>query len=172
MSTQSIDVPNDFDQRLRQHQALQGNSLNTIPQNKADTPHGSIPNTPLAASAISFLLGVAFSPAFISFILGVLGFFACPYYQLGFFVAAWSAFHWGEFAVTAGWNLEKCSVDCDYDLVHLWYCLYLIIFYYNSFPLGKWKALPFCFWIRNYRIFIYTPPQTGFQDNSLCLNNR
>jgi len=32
-------------------------------------------------------------------------------YQLGFFVAAWSGFHWGEFAVTAGWNLEKCSID-------------------------------------------------------------
>lgn len=31
--------------------------------------------------------------------------------QLGFFLAAWSAFHWGEFAVTAGWNREKCSVD-------------------------------------------------------------
>jgi len=26
-------------------------------------------------------------------------------------VASWSAFHWGEFAVTAGWNREKVSVD-------------------------------------------------------------
>jgi protein-S-isoprenylcysteine O-methyltransferase len=34
--------------------------------------------------------------------------------QLGFFIAAWSGFHWGEFAVTAGWNLEKCSVDCEW----------------------------------------------------------
>jgi len=30
---------------------------------------------------------------------------------LGFFGAAWAGFHWGEFAVTAGWNLDKCSVD-------------------------------------------------------------
>ena len=33
-------------------------------------------------------------------------------YQLRFFIAAWSFFHWAEFAVTAGWNFEKCSVDC------------------------------------------------------------
>jgi len=32
-------------------------------------------------------------------------------YQFGFYLAAWSAFHWAEFAVTAGWNKEKCSVD-------------------------------------------------------------
>jgi hypothetical protein len=25
-----------------------------------------------------------------------------------------SAFHWGEFAVTAGWNRQKASVDCMY----------------------------------------------------------
>lgn len=119
MSAQSVDVPNSFDQRLWQRQALQDNPLNTIPQNTAYAPHGSIPNTPLAASTISFLLGAAFSPALISFILGAFGFFSYPYYQLGFFAAAWTAFHWGEFAVTAGWNLEKCSVDCDYDSIHL-----------------------------------------------------
>jgi len=32
-------------------------------------------------------------------------------YQFGFFLAAWSAFHWGEYAVTAGWNRPKLSVD-------------------------------------------------------------
>ena len=171
MSTpQSGDVPNGFDQRLYQRQALQNNPLNTIPQNKAYAPHGSIPNTPLAASVISFLLGVAFSPAFISFILAAFGFFAYPYYQLGFFVAAWTAFHWGEFAVTAGWNLEKCSVDCDYDLIHLRYYLYSITFHY-SFLVGKWEALPYRIWGRNSRISIYTLPQTGFQDNSIRLNN-
>jgi protein-S-isoprenylcysteine O-methyltransferase len=34
--------------------------------------------------------------------------------ELGFFISAWSGFHWAEFAATAGWNLEKCSVDCEY----------------------------------------------------------
>ncbi|KNZ81540.1 Protein-S-isoprenylcysteine O-methyltransferase [Termitomyces sp. J132] len=33
--------------------------------------------------------------------------------QLGFFIAAWAGFHWGEFAVTAGWNLEKCTYLLD-----------------------------------------------------------
>lgn len=120
MSTpQSVDVPNGFEQRLRQRQTQLNNPLNTIPQNKAYAPHGSIPNTPLAASTISFLLGITFSPALISFILGALGLVSTPYYQLGFFVATWTAFHWGEFAVTAGWNLEKCSVDCEHDLLNV-----------------------------------------------------
>ena len=29
-------------------------------------------------------------------------------------MASWAVFHWAEFAVTAGWNLEKCSVDCAF----------------------------------------------------------
>lgn len=86
--------------------------LVTIPVNIE--PHGNIPNTPLAASTISFLLGSSFALGFSLFLQGG---FPSPWwatYQLGFFVAAWSAFHWGEFAVTAGWNLEKCSVDCEH----------------------------------------------------------
>lgn len=88
------------------------NPLSTIPV--SIEPRGSIPNTPLAASTISFLLGGAFALGFSHFLQGG---FSSPWwatYQLGFFVAAWSAFHWGEFAVTAGWNLEKCSVDCEH----------------------------------------------------------
>lgn len=89
--------------------------LMTIPSNIE--PHGSIPNTPLAASTISFLLGGSFALGFYLFLQGG---FSSPWwatYQLGFFVAAWSAFHWGEFAVTAGWNLEKCSVDCEHVII-------------------------------------------------------
>ncbi|KAI0347229.1 prenyl cysteine carboxyl methyltransferase Ste14 [Trametopsis cervina] len=74
------------------------------------SPKALIPNTPLAAATISFLLGsLCITGLFIfsnqSLQYGVIT------NQLGFFIAAWSAFHWGEFAVTAGWNREKCSVD-------------------------------------------------------------
>lgn len=100
-----------FERRMEERRNIK-HPLTTIPINIES--RGSIPNTPLAASTISFLLGG-------SFVLGsslfLLGGFPSPWwatYQLGFFVAAWSAFHWGEFAVTAGWNLEKCSVDCEH----------------------------------------------------------
>jgi len=43
------------------------------------------------------LLGVAESPA--------------RWAPLGFFIASWAAFHWGEYAVAAGWNRNRCSVD-------------------------------------------------------------
>ncbi|KAJ7638920.1 ICMT-domain-containing protein [Roridomyces roridus] len=71
---------------------------------------GRIPNTLLSIVFIAFLLGGTCA-------LGALTFFAGgfnPWWataELGFFAAAWSFFHWGEFAVTAGWNFEKCSVD-------------------------------------------------------------
>ncbi|KAI9574715.1 Isoprenylcysteine carboxyl methyltransferase family-domain-containing protein [Boletus coccyginus] len=97
-----------FERRLQAHRDLR-HPLMTNPANIE--LQGSIPNTPLAASTISFLLGGSFALGFSLFLQGG---FSSPWwatYQLGFFVAAWSAFHWGEFAVTAGWNLEKCSVD-------------------------------------------------------------
>ena len=100
-----------FDRRVQERRSMK-NPLSTIPV--SIEPRGSIPNTPLAASTISFLLGGAFALGFSHFLQGG---FSSPWwatYQLGFFVAAWSAFHWGEFAVTAGWNLEKCSVDCEH----------------------------------------------------------
>jgi protein-S-isoprenylcysteine O-methyltransferase len=106
------DAPNGFDERTRRRLAPQG-PLETI--SVTQEHHGRIPNTPLAASTISFLLGILFSLGMTTFLCG--GFDAVHWwltYQLGFFVAAWSAFHWGEFAVTAGWNREKCSVDCEY----------------------------------------------------------
>ncbi|KAH7876294.1 ICMT-domain-containing protein [Lentinula edodes] len=71
---------------------------------------GNLPNTPLAAATIAFLLGSVFCFGLLTF-LGGFSLWWWTTYQLGFFIAAWSAFHFGEFAVTAGWNLEKCSVE-------------------------------------------------------------
>jgi protein-S-isoprenylcysteine O-methyltransferase len=62
-------------------------------------------------SSIAFFLGVIFALGALTFVVGGFGLWWWSTYQLGFFVAAWAGFHWGEFAVTAGWNLEKCSVD-------------------------------------------------------------
>ncbi|KAF9247313.1 Isoprenylcysteine carboxyl methyltransferase family-domain-containing protein [Melanogaster broomeanus] len=99
---------NGFEHRLQERGNMR-HPLATIPVTVQ--PLGNIPNTPLAASTISFLLGALFSLGVALFLQAGL---VAPWwatYQLGFFVAAWSGFHWGEFAVTAGWNLEKCSVD-------------------------------------------------------------
>lgn len=85
--------------------------LETIPDAHF-APHSKIPNTPLATSTLSFLLGSVFSLGAATFLAGGFQSLWWTTYQLGFFIAAWSAFHWGEFAVTAGWNRHKCSVDC------------------------------------------------------------
>ena len=103
-------VQDILEQRLQQR-ANRQHPLDTIPVDVE--PHRNIPNTPLAASTVSFLLGGVFSLGATLFLCGG---FASPWwatYQLGFFLAVWSAFHWSEFAVTAGWNREKCSVDCE-----------------------------------------------------------
>lgn len=91
--------------------------LESIPT-EANKPRGNIPNTPLAVSTISFLLGSVFSLGAITFLFGGFSNYWWATYQLGFFVAAWSGFHWGEFAVTSGWNFEKCSVDCESVMRH------------------------------------------------------
>ena len=111
------DIQDSFEEKLRQRKAqLENHPLNTVPRARVNRPDGGLPNTPLAASTISFILGWAFSLGVLTFLRGGFGSWWNSY-QLGFFVAAWSGFHWGEFAVTAGWNLEKCSVDCTYDLL-------------------------------------------------------
>jgi len=69
-----------------------------------------MPNTPLVVSTIAFFLGSIFALGALIFVVGGFGLWWSTY-QLGFFIAAWAGFHWGEFVVTAGWNLEKCSVD-------------------------------------------------------------
>ncbi|KIJ99362.1 hypothetical protein K443DRAFT_679981 [Laccaria amethystina LaAM-08-1] len=98
-----------IDDRIRQRQTVARNPLETIPT--TNNPRANIPNTPLASAAIAFSLGSIFAIGALTFLLG--GFPNIPLltYQLGFFLAAWALFHWAEFAVTAGWNLEKCSVD-------------------------------------------------------------
>ncbi|KAF8528957.1 Isoprenylcysteine carboxyl methyltransferase family-domain-containing protein [Hysterangium stoloniferum] len=109
----SVELDDHFEAKIRQHAAAtaSSNSLETIPEPGQFQPHGNIPNTPLAASLISFLLGGLFTASFITFSLDGLGGYWWTTYQLGFYLAAWSAFHWAEFAVTAGWNREKCTVD-------------------------------------------------------------
>ncbi|KAF5390586.1 hypothetical protein D9757_002696 [Collybiopsis confluens] len=103
------DVPASLENRLRQRQHLQSHPLSTIPSVDVRTS-ANIPNTPLAAAAVAFLLGSVFCFGLLIFLRAFTSFWWTNY-QLGFFVAAWSTFHFGEFAVTAGWNLEKCSVD-------------------------------------------------------------
>lgn len=110
--TSSDDSFDGFDRRFRQRELNRSNGLETIPVVDLPQSHGNIPNTPLAASTISFLLGSTFALGLFTFLCGGFERYWWSTYQLGFFVAAWSAFHWGEFAVTAGWNREKCSVDC------------------------------------------------------------
>lgn len=97
-------------ERLQQQQTLSSHPLRTIPV--ATQPHENIPNTPFAVATIAFLLGAVCSLGFLTFVVGGFPSYWWSTYQLGFFVAAWAVFHWAEFAVTAGWNLEKCSVDC------------------------------------------------------------
>lgn len=107
-----MDHPDRIEEHMRQRVSPPQNPLATIPITKA---RGNIPNTPLAVSTIAFLLGSVFSIAALAFVIGGFPSLWWATYQLGFFVAAWAAFHWGEFAVTAGWNFEKCSVDCEFQ---------------------------------------------------------
>ena len=79
----------------------------------AARPHGDIPNTPLASATIAFLLGATFNFGLACIVFDLSSRLSFLTWQLGFFISAWSFFHWAEFAVTAGWNLEKCSVDCE-----------------------------------------------------------
>ncbi|KAG6831136.1 hypothetical protein H0H92_012561 [Tricholoma furcatifolium] len=112
----SSDAPDGLDQRIKQREAAQHHPLQTIPV-ATHEPHGNIPNTPLAVSTIAFLLGSLFSVGLLMFANGGFGGYWWATSHLGFFVAAWSGFHWAEFAVTAGWNLEKCSVDCKFSFL-------------------------------------------------------
>ncbi|KAH9853545.1 protein-s-isoprenylcysteine O-methyltransferase [Lenzites betulinus] len=109
-STTSVEV-DGLEERIRQRAAAKANPLDTVPVQADHQPRGFIPNTPLSVSLISFLLGSLFAFGLLLFATNGFGKYWWSTSQLGFFLAAWSAFHWGEFAVTAGWNREKCSVD-------------------------------------------------------------
>ena len=99
-------------------------SHDLLPHAAQYSPKGSLPNTPLAVSAVSALLGglpissliLAARPLFSS--LGSDDWqWARP--QLGVYVAALCLFHLLEFWTTAGWNVQKLSIDgefmCDID---------------------------------------------------------
>ncbi|GJE84176.1 ICMT-domain-containing protein [Phanerochaete sordida] len=105
----AFEGPEDVLRRRPAAPAPQG-PLETSPIPTATRTGTRIPNTPLAASAISFILGGLFFSGISMALAGPYSYWWCTR-QLGFFCAAWAAFHWGEFAVTAGWNREKCSVD-------------------------------------------------------------
>jgi protein-S-isoprenylcysteine O-methyltransferase len=74
---------------------------------------GFFSNTPLTVATIAFVLGSVFCLGSQFFLWGGLLKSQWAPYQLGFYAASWGAFHYGEFAVTAGWNRPKCSVDCE-----------------------------------------------------------
>ncbi|KAF8914007.1 Isoprenylcysteine carboxyl methyltransferase family-domain-containing protein [Gymnopilus junonius] len=109
MTTEAEDDIHGTEQKIKQRASIAKNPLETNPT--ANQPRGNIPNTPLASSTIAFLLGATFAFGFLTVFLDTPSSARILTYQLGFFVAAWAFFHWAEFAVTAGWNLEKCSVD-------------------------------------------------------------
>lgn len=114
MSATSDTEDDGFERRVRRRAAAKAHPLDTIPVDPAHQPRGLIANTPLSVSFISFLLGSLFSFGILLFITNGYGLYWWSTYQLGFFFAVWSTFHWAEFAVTAGWNRDKCSVDCEY----------------------------------------------------------
>jgi len=90
--------------------ATSAGALETQPTRQLNEPHHTIPNTPLASASISFLLGIVFTLGLVLWVTGPYSLWFTQT-QLGFFFACWAAFHWGEFAVTAGWNRDRVSVD-------------------------------------------------------------
>ena len=109
---------NGIEERIRQREATlarQSGPLETVPAKGVPT-NGNIPNTPLASSFIAFCLGTVFTLGSLLFVAGGYGsswLTSWLTYQFGAFAASWAVFHYLEFAVTAGWNQEKCSVDYE-----------------------------------------------------------
>ena len=122
MSAPTPDVAESLEAKIRQRAASNGDplELKPIPSLVNSRPVGVIPNTPLSVSTISFLLGAVFSLGLATFVNGGFSKYWWSTYRLGFYMTAWAFFHWGEFAVTAGWNREKCSVDCKFFHGSMW----------------------------------------------------
>jgi protein-S-isoprenylcysteine O-methyltransferase len=119
------DAPDNFDERLaergaRLHSNTTTNTANTTPKltlsnvKPAYIHQGALPNTLCTVSTLSALLGAGFAFSLATLLLGTR-----EWWHLSFFFASWCFFHWAEFAVTAGWNEEKCSVDCEFGLLKL-----------------------------------------------------
>ncbi|PPQ68015.1 hypothetical protein CVT26_007378 [Gymnopilus dilepis] len=157
MSTHSED---SLDARLRQRRATK-NALETEPA--ANAPRGNIPNTPLASSTIAFLLGATFAFGLYTVFLDISYSARIFTYQLGFFIAAWAFFHWAEFAVTAGWNFEKCSVDCAFSTP---------ILNPKSLSFGQWRDVPHRQWNCSIRIRRISILHTRKQIMALCITDR
>jgi len=91
-------------------------STKLLPHAPQYTLRGSLPNTPLAVSLISAILGglsltaLAYSALPLFQILGA-GSWTWARSRLGVYVFAWGLFHLCEFWTTAGWNPQKLSVD-------------------------------------------------------------
>lgn len=108
----------------------------------------SIPNTPFAASVISVALGAvagiaatcAFQPV-LRWLGEVNWTWARP--QLGIYLTAWATFHILEFWTTAGWNLQKLSVDGEYPGLN-WQLTF-------SVPPEQYERVPYCALGRSYR---------------------
>lgn len=114
--TSTMSLSDDgLERRFQQRAAMGTSALETKPiASVAQASRGNIPNTPLASSLIAFCLGITFTAGSLLVALGGIQGSVVFTTQLGFFVASWAIFHWLEFAVTAGWNREKCSVDCKH----------------------------------------------------------
>lgn len=119
-----MSVPEDsIENRIKQRgEALAKGSLETVPDATVQT-NGNIPNTPLASAVIAFCLGSTFALGSVLYFTGGIPGSIVFTYQLGAFAAIWAVFHLLEFVVTAGWNREKCSVDCEWSCIspHLSY---------------------------------------------------
>jgi len=149
MNGSDVDVLTGFDARIAQREVAMAQShplemKTSLPEYQTT---GVIPNTPLSVSTISFLLGIVFTIGFAIFYFGGRdGPFWCTS-ELGFFITTWAAFHWGEFAVTAGWNRPKCNVDSflldngiQYHAAHLTALSEYFVFLYLK---PSWKGHPY-----------------------------
>ncbi|PVF96493.1 ICMT-domain-containing protein [Serendipita vermifera] len=140
-------------------QKREASTLETVPTTNDKAEKTFPPNTPFAASLTSFLLGGLFfvgswtvinnSGLLKALISGEWSAVAVnqPSVQLAFFLTAWGFFHWAEFAVTAGWNREKCSTSSflldngtEYHVAHT---VAILEFITTSFFFPDAKRWPF-----------------------------
>jgi len=138
--------PEGLEARLGQRQHAQA-ALERNRVSRAFQQHGLIPNSLFSISIVSFLLGglfvVSFAACCVASSVGVWW----ATYQFFFLTAAWALFHWLEFAVTAGWNPSKASVDSfllDNGMLYHATTLaalteYLITLYFKP----SWKQIPY-----------------------------
>lgn len=143
-NTQTVDlIEREVQRRLRE----QGRHALSTEPTASHAPHGNIPNTPFFVSLIGFALGGLHSLGLLLFLWGGFDVYWWTTYQLGFFVAAWSFFHWAEFGVTARYNLEKCSIDSylldNGVMYHVANGTALVEYLVTLYFKPEWKARPY-----------------------------